>query len=278
MCVGLDAAQQRALEVGQRHDSAGPHPLAARAQGQLAVGELGAGGAVERDPGVAQQQRERIRDPRPEHRERRGLGTDDRDVDVDVHVEGAMGRHKRELVERKRPARRCRSHERDLLDVALLDILHEAAQRAAEVAIVDRHRTFERRPDPRATGDDEHVVLDPGARAGDHPSLLRLHCIERAGHDIRAEVRGDLRQLDTMGVRDRERLGHRHRPVVEVALGGEQRDADIVAGERTKGHHDLERRDTTARDEHVESCWCESFVMASSARTVVPEARGVTVS
>jgi hypothetical protein len=163
-----------------------------------------------------------------------------------------VGRHEGQLVERQRPAGVGRRHERDLLDVALLDVLHEAAQRAAEVAIVDHHRSVQRRTRTGAAGDDERVVGDPLAATGDDAALVGLDRVQRAGHDLGVEVRGDPRQLDPARMGDGERLGHGHRAVVEVALGREQRHANAVAGQRVEGHHGLERRDTAARDEDVE--------------------------
>lgn len=58
--------------------------------------------------------------------------------------------------------------------VALLDVLHEAAQRDADRAIVDRDGAVERRARTCAASDEERVVVDPFAVGGEQAVLVRL--------------------------------------------------------------------------------------------------------
>ena len=208
--------------------------------------------AMEDDAGVAQQPRQPVGDPGPEHRQRRLLRAHDRDLDLGIHVVSAVGGHERELVQRQRPERLPRGHERDLAHVALLDVLHEPAQRATEVAIVDRDGTVERGLHPRAARDHERVVADRRSGAGRDALLGSVHGRERAGDELGIEVGGDAGELDAARMGDRERLGHRHRAVVKVAPGRQQRDPHAVAGNLAEGHHGLQCRDAAAGDEDVE--------------------------
>lgn len=107
------------------------------AQRECAVGDLGERRAVEGDSGVAQQPRHVAGDAVAQERQWRDLRADDRDVHGRVHVVRAVGGLQRELVQREWPERLRRCDEGDLLGVALLDVLDEAAQRDADRPVID---------------------------------------------------------------------------------------------------------------------------------------------
>jgi hypothetical protein len=105
--------------------------------------------------------------------------------------------------------------------------------------------------DPCAARDDERVVRDPVAAARDDAMLGALDAGEGAGDEPHVEVGGDRGERDGAGMGDREGLGDRHRAVVEIGFGSEQRDAHAVAGQLPQRHDGLKRRDPTARDEDL---------------------------
>ena len=72
--------------------------------------------------------------------------------------------------------------------------------------------------------------------------------LERAAHELGAEVADDLGERVVGGVAEAEGLGDFQRSVHEVRLGGEQRHADAVARQLAEGDERLEGGDAAAGD------------------------------
>ena len=75
-----------------------------------------------------------------------------------------------------------------------------------------------------------------------------IDLLERAAHELGAEVADDLGERVMGGVAEAEGLGDRQRSVDEVRVGGEQRHADAVARKLTESDQRLEGGDAAAGD------------------------------
>ncbi len=119
----------RTLQLRQRDDPVDLEPALARTDlDQPRLRDLAVDRADHLDPVLGEQLRGGLAGALTEHRQGRVLGREDRDRHLDVHVVGALRGHHRQLVDRQRPGHRCGHHERQPLDVAVLDVLDQAVQ------------------------------------------------------------------------------------------------------------------------------------------------------
>ena len=100
----------------------------------------------------------------------------------------------------------------------------------------------------RAHGHEQGVERERGAVARGDGAPHRIDLLERAAHELGAEVADDLGERVVGGVAEAEGLGDLQRSVDEVRLGGEQRHADAVARQLAEGNERFERGDAAAGD------------------------------
>jgi len=165
-----------------------------------------------------------------EQRQRRVLGRHDRHHEVvPRHRAGLAERHQRELVGRQRPDRPGRHDDRERLRIALLYI---AQQQAVGVGVTTGPpgRGSLHAADGVAAGRDYKRVERARAAIGE-PQLARRVVDADDGrlHELGAGVLREAAQRHPVRTPERERLRDRHRPVREVRVGGDQRDAHTVA-------------------------------------------------
>ena len=219
--VARDTRDVQSLQPRQADDAVDVDPPAAGIDDQVAVLDGGVGGSDELDAGAVEELGDGVARRSAEDRDRPVLGGHEDDLEaIGAHRPRLARRHQRELVERQRPGRLVRHHERDALGVALLRVAEQPVQRLllAVLAEGDGVRVGGRRP--RAGREHQVVVGEHLAAAGAEGPFERGDL----GHDVldelRVEALGDARELVALGVAHGERLRDRHRAIGEGSAPG----------------------------------------------------------
>ena len=216
------------------------------------VGHLAVGAREHRDPGLGEQRGDGGRGPLAEDRQWLLLGRDDADRQLDVHLIRAGGRHQRELIDRQRPGHARRDHEREVVDVAAVDILEQPAHLLIQTRVVKRHGFREARLRPGAERQQDRVVPDLRAGLGAQRARVRIDRREGLGDQRGAQVGRDL--ADGVALRGAvgERLTHGQGPVDEVRVRRDQRHIEALGAKLAERKQRLECRDAAARDHDLE--------------------------
>ena len=217
-----------------------------------ALDALGPRTGVQDDAGLAQQPGDLARRLGAERRQRRRLGRDDVDLQRRAHLIGALGQHQRQLVQRQRPARAVRHHERHAPRVAALDVLDQPVHGLDVVLRAAEHDRRLKRPRlHRAGRDQQHVIPDRLTRAGRGDVRGRVDARQRARPVREARVGGDPGQRVGGGAAGGERVEHAQRAVHEVALGGEQRGGHTARGHAVQPQRGLQRSGAASGDQDI---------------------------
>ena len=212
-----------------------------------------AGVRVDDDAGDGQQLRHLAGGLRAEDRKRGVLERDEVQLGVDAHLEGALGEHQRELVERKRPGAARWGDERDARRVAAFDVLDEPVHRLRGVErAVERGHPAQRCNGHGAGGDDEDVVGDLLAVGGLHGVGRAVDARQGAQPVFEARVGGDARERVVDRAPGGEGLEHAQRAVVEVPVGRQHGGDDALARDPMQRQRGFERSGAGAGDEDVE--------------------------
>ena len=189
---------------------------------------------------------------RSEHRERRILGGGQRDRHVDVHVVGAAGGHQREFVKRQWPRHRRWADERQLVNIASLDVLDQSVELLVELAVIERHGMLEPRAQDRSGREQQRVVLELLARLGVHGAAVRVSHLNASLNQVGADVAADLIEWVVVRLAVAERFADPHRAVDELGCGGEHGGGDTLAREVAQRKSRFEAGDAAADDQDSE--------------------------
>jgi hypothetical protein len=152
-----------------------------------------------------------------EDRERGLLGRDDADLHVVLsHAVRVPRRHQRELVGRQRPGRTRRDHERDALRVTLLEVAAQPAEHLRVAFGRPGDSPAEDRLAAGSRGDHKRVVAQFVALIARGGAASVVHSGQGTGHELGADVLGDLGCADALTVAAPKRLRRRHRPEDEL--------------------------------------------------------------
>ena len=158
--------------------------------------------------------------------------------------------HERELVDRERPRGLGWDREDQPLQLAALDAVEEGRDRGRLGGPGEGQRAGHRRLRHRADGDDQRVVCELLA-AGDRHTAPGVDRVEGSTTELRALVARDRAEVERLRAAQPERAGHGRRAVDEGALGGEQADRHVRAGDVAQGEQRLDGGDAAAGDHDV---------------------------
>jgi len=192
--------------------------------------------------------------PRPKTARGRSLGGDEGDLQLGAGFIRPLGGHQSKLVQRQRPCRRPRSHERQPLDIAALDILDQAVELLIDTAVIDGHDMSEAHVWAGSERQQQRVIAQRLASVGVGHALLRVHPAKALTAHLGPQIGRDLRQRVALSRRVGKRLLHRHRPIDEVLPRSQQRDPHQIARQLPQRQRRLQRAHTAARDHHLKRC------------------------
>ena len=195
---------------------------------------------------------ERRRGRLTEQRQRLAFRRHDGDLDVGLsHRARLAGRHQRELVGGEQPNRSRRDDDRDPLRVTPVDVPQEPTVRVRVTARPPGGRPFHADDRAPAGRHDQRVE-----RQGSSVAQVDLsRGVVDADHGVDDQLGlgfgGEPRQRDTVGVTECEWLRHGQRPVGELGIGRDQREADLVACPGPQRQKRLEPGNAAAGDDGV---------------------------
>ena len=246
----VGVGQARDGRPGGHREGEGPiHFDVPPARVHAVVHDIGGDRADELDPLLGEQVRDHGAGLRAEQLERTRLRRDEREVHVvDAGAPHVAGGDDGQLVQRQAPRQAARDDEGDAMRVPLLEVGQQPGQGLRRAVGAERDGVPVDGHASRAYGHEQGVEGERGAVARGDVAPHGIDLLERAAHELGAEVADDLGERVVGGVAEAEGLGDLQRSVDEVRLGGEQRHADAVARKLTESDQRLEGGDAAAGD------------------------------
>ena len=142
-----------------------------------------------------------------------------------AHLPSLAGGHQRELVGRQRPDRAGRHDDREALRVALLEVAQQAAVGIRVAAREPRRRSLDAGHRPGARSQQQRVEAERAAVGEPHLAGVVVDGLDALEHELGAGVGSEARERHPVGVAEAERLADRERPVGEIGVRRDQRQA-----------------------------------------------------